>query len=357
MADRRRLPALDTLRALAILWVYLFHARDVLGLAADEPWSAIASFGNAGVDLFFVLSGYLIGRIVLAELAADGTLGLRRFWYRRWMRTLPAYYATLALLALVPAASPLPWHPRDLPAFLAFVQNYSADWPRVRFSWSWSLCVEEWFYLGLPLLVLGLRRLRPGTTAAGTLRAIGLGAIALAVGGRALLFARAHLGYVPWSVAGYQMYAQTHARLDGLGVGLLLATMPPCRSPRLAALAAGAGSLVVLGLLALGDPGVIGRNQRPLALALAFGGWVYVSAGEVRWARLAVPGARWLAELSYAVYLSHYVAFDLVAARIGPDRPLARLAAATAATLGASLLIRHGVERPALRLRDRRPAT
>ena len=197
MADRRRLPALDTLRALAILWVYLFHARDVLGLAADEPWSAIASFGNAGVDLFFVLSGYLIGRIVLAELAADGTLGLRRFWYRRWMRTLPAYYDTLALLALVPAASPLPWHPRDLPAFLAFVQNYSADWPWVRFSWSWSLCVEEWLYLGLPLLVLGLRRLRPGTTAAGTLRAIGLGAIALAVGGRALLFARAHLGYVP----------------------------------------------------------------------------------------------------------------------------------------------------------------
>ena len=100
MKSTRRLPALDTLRGLAILSVVAFHFRGVYLGEAAYPWlHAFLQSGASGVDLFFVLSGYLIAGLILSEWRQTGGLEAGRFWRRRWMRTLPAYYVVLTALA------------------------------------------------------------------------------------------------------------------------------------------------------------------------------------------------------------------------------------------------------------------
>src|SRR3954451_25261411 len=100
MTAHRRLPALDSLRAFAILWVIGLHLSFHFDVERISPLlGRFLRCGGAGVDLFFVLSGYLIAGLVRSELRATGRLDVRRFWRRRWMRTLPAYYVTLAVIA------------------------------------------------------------------------------------------------------------------------------------------------------------------------------------------------------------------------------------------------------------------
>ena len=153
-----RVPGLDLLRAAAISLVLLEHQELISGRPTPT--------GLLGVDLFFVLSGFLIGGILF-----DMGGNLRRprivmgFWLRRWLRTLPNYYLFLAINILV-------WLPfyrphvveRIVPPYLVFFQSF-AHRPSWFFVESWSLCVEEWFYIFFPLalwagLVLGQRFVR-----------------------------------------------------------------------------------------------------------------------------------------------------------------------------------------------------
>ena len=356
MSEPRRLPALDTLRALAILWVFAYHSVYVARPADPGSTAArIALFGNSGVDLFFVLSGFLIARIVLSELRRTGRLDLGRFWWRRWMRTLPAYYAMLALVVAAGRVSPEPWSWGDLPEYLAFVQNYSPRWPSIRFSWSWSLCVEEWFYLLLPVVVLATLRLRPGRPADGVLRRIALAAFLGSIVGRFLWIAMASRGIVNPSSLGFATYSMTHLRLDGLAVGVFLATLRRPTAVLGPGLACAAALAALAGLVALGDRDLFLhlQLQRAAALALIFGALVFASTGENRWARLSIPGMRPIAELSYAIYLTHYTALEAAALALPSSTFGARVALAAALTLLASLAMRFGVELPALAIRDR----
>ncbi len=111
-----------------------------------------------GVELFFVLSGFLIGSILLKEKHTSSFTALRKFWIRRWFRTLPNYYLVilLTLLADIVLGHTEELHRRDL-LDLLFLQNFA--WAHSRFyGISWSLAVEEWFYLLFPLGVLLLRK-------------------------------------------------------------------------------------------------------------------------------------------------------------------------------------------------------
>jgi peptidoglycan/LPS O-acetylase OafA/YrhL len=139
---RRRNFGLDLARALAISMVFLLH-----GVTACEPL-------GVGVDLFFVLSGFLIGRIYLLAQSDATTPGMDKpgsftlwaFWSARWLRTLPPYFAALGLCALLQMHfhnNAVHWY------YLLFLQNYAGV---DGFGPSWSLCVEEHFYLALPLL-------------------------------------------------------------------------------------------------------------------------------------------------------------------------------------------------------------
>jgi peptidoglycan/LPS O-acetylase OafA/YrhL len=140
---RERAPGLDLLRVCAIGLVLLHHFRHLPGAPEGLRWFALRA--DVGVDLFFVLSGWLVGGQLWRERARTGGGRMWRFWRRRWWRTVPAYLAVLALLAVLGRV-----RGADVPAMLLFLQNHLAP-----HAWltSWSLCIEEQFYLALPLVV------------------------------------------------------------------------------------------------------------------------------------------------------------------------------------------------------------
>lgn len=154
--DGEHLPFLDGLRALAILWVIGFHSLGPIAgfLAHGGGW--------AGVDVFFVISGFLITGILLKEKKKTSSISLKNFYIRRMLRLLPAYYTLLAVVFFVN-----PFHNPNITAAvgiaLIYLSNYDLGlgWGRVIHSGleiSWSLAVEEQFYFVWPSAVTFLRR-------------------------------------------------------------------------------------------------------------------------------------------------------------------------------------------------------
>ncbi|MGZ0016377.1 acyltransferase family protein [Yeosuana sp. AK3] len=149
---------LDNLRAFAIIMVFLFHyAR---WFEHPEWMPNFFRFGWTGVDLFFVLSGFLISSQLFANIKKTSTFSMKEFYIKRFFRIIPIYFFVLALYFLFPFFSndfgtgqqlaPL-WK------FLTFTQNLGVDFANARaFVQVWSLCVEEHFYLILPITLLWL---------------------------------------------------------------------------------------------------------------------------------------------------------------------------------------------------------
>ena len=144
------------MRALAIALVLLAHAAAAqAGFTGWQPPEWLLRSGVYGVELFFVLSGYLIGGILLRMAALrPGWRGWLVFMLRRWLRTLPLYFLWLAVLALAwPPADDLPGH---LLRYATLTQNLWRTMPDDGwFAVSWSLTIEEWFYLGFSAVLLG----------------------------------------------------------------------------------------------------------------------------------------------------------------------------------------------------------
>ncbi|MCB0770406.1 MAG: acyltransferase [Flavobacteriales bacterium] len=160
--DTNRIFGLDLMRATAILLVVRSHADDLL-----EPfWSADTGVPDIdGVDLFFVLSGFLIGGILLRVMEAVHIPWHRRlldFWQRRWLRTLPNYFLFLGINVVLVHEDLIPGvlNTNTL-AYIVFLQNFIV--PVDLFFWeSWSLAVEEWFYVLLPLVLFTCATARIG---------------------------------------------------------------------------------------------------------------------------------------------------------------------------------------------------
>src|SRR5437660_4206587 len=148
---RERQPGLDLLRALAVIVVVIYHAA----LFGFKLPGRVDRFGWIGVDLFFVLSGYLIGGQLLAPLARDQPIKLGRFFTRRALRIMPAYFVVLAVYFLLPSWREYPEMSQPLWKFLLSVQNIALH-GSTAFSHGWSLAVEDQFSLLLPLLLLVL---------------------------------------------------------------------------------------------------------------------------------------------------------------------------------------------------------
>ena len=162
---------LDILRAAAIGLVLLAH-----GLTSATAHSSLRlpleTGAYFGVELFFVLSGFLIGGILLRVISDAGSfsaLELRDFWMRRWFRTLPNYFLFLilnaALWLFVPEFAKPPGASPPVGAYLVFLQNFTEPITKF-FGVSWSLAIEEWFYLTFPVLLLFLLRSLRGTARA-----------------------------------------------------------------------------------------------------------------------------------------------------------------------------------------------
>jgi hypothetical protein len=213
---RKRQPGLDLLRALAIIVIVIYHAA----LFGFKLPSRIDRFGWIGVDLFFVLSGYLIGGQLLAPLARGNKISLGRFFARRALRVMPAYFVVLAVYFLLPSWREYPDMSQPLWKFLLSIQNIALH-GGTAFSHAWSLAVEDQFYLVLPFLLLFLFR-RP--------RAAVIVPCLLVVGGiglRAFLAAQNPSVDGGVSFRGFQawIYYPTWTRLDPLVCGVALAAI------------------------------------------------------------------------------------------------------------------------------------
>src|SRR5665213_1111160 len=217
-----RFHGLDTLRAAAILVVMLYHLN-MYGLL-PEALNPVASVGWAGVDLFFVLSGFLIGSQLLKPYLNGTTPSLKEFYARRAYRILPVFLTVLLLYITVPLwrEAPGPYAPWQ---YLTFTWNLLLlHYPEGRaFSHVWSLCVEEHFYLVLPLLLLLFMRKPAVWKTVLFVLAIVLGGIAL----RAWLLYHAILKPdVPHNLLMMRyIYYPTYSRLDGLAIGVSLAIL------------------------------------------------------------------------------------------------------------------------------------
>ncbi|MDP3856965.1 MAG: acyltransferase [Stagnimonas sp.] len=361
-----RYHGLETLRALAILLVFMYHYQVFVSREATFGWGS--EIGWIGVDLFFVLSGYLIGNQIFSGLRRGRSLSLKHFYARRLLRTLPNFYVVLALYFLFPVLMGGK-EPPPLWRFLSFTQNIGLQ-PGTAFSHAWSLCIEEQFYLLLPAVTLLGLRWAPSLRGAWTLL---VGLMLAAMAWRAWLWT---LHGLEADAAGYypNVYYASLSRLDeflpGIAVALIRNAHPAVWQRLLAQgrglLYAGLAAFAVLAWALHEHYYIDGYGYGFFMtafgyslLAACFAVLVVAALSPQTWLyRLRIPGAAALAAWSYAIYLSHkplavILKRQLEPLGIAPSSPLAVLLIGLACLLGGWLLYRL-VETPFMRLRERR---
>ena len=355
--DRERQPGLDLLRALAIVVVVIYHA----GIMGFPLPGRVHRFGWIGVDLFFVLSGYLIGGQLLAPLARDQRINLRRFFARRALRILPAYLVILAIYVLLPSWREYP-EMSPLWKFLISVQNIGLH-GGTAFSHAWSLAVEDQFYLLLPVILLFVNRW--SRTAMVIPCVIVLGGIAL----RAFLASQNPSTDGGVSFRGFQtwIYYPTWTRLDPLVFGVALAAIERFRPnwwERLMNFASwlwlpGLALVVCALYLGEGDYLTVAASvwQFPL-IALGMAALLVCAVSpRLPFRRVAIPGAAFVASIAYSAYLVqklviHFVAQFCSSHNIALTSVPALLLVEVCVYAGGTLLF-LAVERPFLQLRHR----
>ena len=338
-----RLVRLDGLRGIAALSVALFHAGAYLTptLAAD-----LLPGGFIGVDLFFVLSGFLMTSILL-----EPSQGYGRFYVRRVARIFPALYLFLAaqwFYTWVTHSTATGWHT------YALIGLGSGNWaPQVgsilpfSLAQTWSLGVEEQLYLIWPLVLLLFGRRHPDR-----LKWLCLAGIALSLGAKLVMF-RA-------GVPAVHIYGQTDARLDDFLAGALVAVLWSRRSD-----ATGSNRIpAALAVPAVGFLGFTLAVGHPYSSAWLYeGGFTAVglACAVVLYACLRhVPGTavlgtrplRSLGRFSYAIYLWHPLVFLAVARAVPTDLPV-RVLVAVAVLISVSVMSTVYVEEPLRRWASR----
>lgn len=347
-----RIHSLDVLRGLAVLLVLFRHlpSRD-----ASTAFLILQRIGWVGVDLFFVLSGFLISGLLFSEFDKTGEMNVKRFWLRRGFKIWPSYFFTYggAMLLTILATGDLSLLLSRAPNYV-FIQNYMPE--QIRWTHSWSIAIEEHFYLALPIVLLLLIPKRLPW----------LPKICVAVCALVLLL-RVILSFssgLTWE----NFYYQSHLRIDSLSFGVLLGYCHQYH--RNAFQRFGERFLPVLlvaGLTGFAFAFMFRLEYSPWSytigfsvLYLTFGGLVIAASSYPRFGSagpqklIATVGV-----YSYTIYLAHSVITELpgaggvrrfVFANFG-DAGDRIVIFAGALVLG--ILISHLIERPFLRLRSR----
>jgi peptidoglycan/LPS O-acetylase OafA/YrhL len=344
---------LDVLRFFAFFAVYLTHSlphdpeyyvRYHLPQSIANLLAAIAFSGAFGVQLFFLLSAYLITSLLMREKWIKGSIDLRAFYIRRTLRIWPLYFFILIVAVLWPWTGRLP-----LPYFLAYILlagNWMTALSGPPGSWAsvlWRVSIEEQFYLSWPLAIKFFSR---------------KGCLYLALG----LIALANLARIYLSSSSMRLdlvFANTFAQLDSIGVGILSAIVLDGSMPLFSA-----GTRLLLattGLAMLIACGHFGRVVSPmfvvvgypctvagcLALLLAFCGSSFASQPLV-----------YLGKISYGLYVYHVLALSLVGHTLGdkagtPARFLIYWCGGFLLTIVLASASYHWLETPFLRLKEK----
>lgn len=359
----QKLHGLDHLRAFAISFVLLFHFR----LFHHPQWiDSIGKFGWTGVDLFFVLSGFLISSELFKESSKSGTISLKRFFAKRSFRILPPYLLVVAIYFLIPGfrereALPPLWR------FLTFTQDFGLDLQaKGTFSHAWSLCVEEQFYLLLPLALLLVFRFKLAKRGIFILT----GLILLGFCCRVFSWYHYVLPYVnadDFTIYWYKyIYYPSYNRLDGLIIGVSISALfhfKPKAAAQITRYQTWLFPAVLVVLICTYF--VCGDAHSFSATILCFPMIAFGYGLLVLWA--IIPGTvmyrykLWLTEklagLSYGIYLIHKGIIHLTQQYFGSlgipaDSNRMFLICLFFIVLGA-LLLNFAVEKPVLKLRKR----
>lgn len=363
----KQLRSLDGLRALAVLLVVCHHwsaSRYLEALASTPDRTAqlarlqefpVFFFGWAGVDLFFVLSGYLIGAQLFRELHREGSIHLGRFLLRRGLRIWPLYYASFLVFRMTGSHIEMHW------SDLFFLSNY-APGGMLR---GWSLSTEEQFYIAAPLLLIGLRRVVPLRRFIWVL----VGVEALVLAWRGFLFHGLEPALAPSLERDFTLVYPIHVHVEGLLAGMTLALL---RLTRPALFESVPGAASARGLVVLLGAAICAGAFRSvhdgwfsfLALGLLFGGVAYWALVDASWLSAPLRWRVWypVSRLSYGMYLNHLVvfpgAYPKITALLASFHDgvvfvsLAGAAIVCVLSLGFAALTFFVIERPFLQLRD-----
>ena len=326
---------LDILRALAILLVVNCHiasyCSDTVGSHAIYR---VLGLGGHGVDLFFVMSGWLLGGILFKEWNRTGKVNIKRFLARRWMRTLPAYYVVLALtLAQLAISAKLP---KGSMSYVLFLQTYYLD-ALPFLGVSWSLCVEEHFYL-LIAAMFWFSASKRGRTLACLVLCVSLPEL---------------FRYLDADGTS----TQSHVRIDQCAAGVLLAYCFTFHSlvwnwfqrllPLLCTIA-----ILLLAFLTLNRLGVLKQAEHAWIFTLIAITAVGFAERSNFFRQLSIPGIHYLATRSYSLYLLHVEGL-WVCKRLSLEHPILIFAVAWVVGLLLAELLYRFVEKPIMDLRDR----
>ncbi len=367
-------PALHGLRVLAILSVVQIHVTVVLAWGQMLTPSTLTRLSSAvwfGMDLFFVLSGFLIGSMLLSD-AASNKRTIARFYARRAFRTIPLYLFVLLVLWRIEKPA-LSLH-TIWPEFVYLTPYLSSNTNHVVMPYAWSLCVEEHFYLTAPLLLLLLRKLQSHRARLATLGVLWSSALVV----RHAIFWSAS---TPWSDPELfrWMYVLTHTRFDTLVAGVLLAYLHHHFADPLRVVFQSAVARVVSYAIAIAALAWLFPPHRTIPHSnwqlFAWGSVTSVAYAAIVLPLLHSPATAWLprllgarlwlpiATLGYGVYLVHVPLMDHVVKLASVGFYLARWPANARWILALVLLcllswalsyvLHVCVEKPALRLRDR----
>ncbi|WDF45360.1 acyltransferase [Chryseobacterium sp. KACC 21268] len=316
--EKEKFNGLDHLRAVAILLVLLYHYR-----MFDHPsWvDTVGWIGWTGVDLFFVLSGFLISNQLFKEIKERQTIRLKSFFIKRFFRIIPSYIFTLFLYFGFPIfrereALPSVWK------FLSFTQNYGLDViNQGTFSHAWSLCIEEQYYLILPIFLLIFIK----TKSIDYLKFSIISLIVISILLRILVWNQFIVPFVKtsdfWKEWYMKIYYPTYTRFDGLAIGVLIGYFFQFSSQVKKMINKNGNRLLLLGIISTGLALWFCRNQYSEQASILGFTLVAISYGILLMGAISESSlisrksnffTSQLAILSYSIYLSHKGIIHLV---------------------------------------------
>lgn len=347
----KRVFGLDVMRCIAILTVVYAHVFFILPTGAELFSKVMLLQFIDGVDIFFTLSGFLIGTIILKKInEKSGVKNLLFFWRDRWLRTLPAYFFILIIMFCVGVR--FTGYKYFIP-YLFFLQNLHTG--KILFSESWSLSVEEWFYLCTPVLFFIASRTKYK-------RSIQLFFIfgVIALGNAVRIYKMHHIPIANVLDFSFAIREVLPARIDAIMYGVLGAYVifygyPFWQRHKNSLFYTGVAGFLIIHIISvmMDKPvGIVTYAYFPLEgffTMMVLPKAVSVKAGKGWIAKLIT----YISKTSYSIYLVHATLFAFLVQPFLPKKLLIQLPVYLLWAFGASYILYSVIEKSGLRIREK----